>query len=315
MASVKPIGNFDLYKVFYHVATEGNLTKAAAILNVSQPAVSQSMKQLEDYLGVKLTERSGHGIRLTDEGRTLYPYVREGFLQFTQGEELVIRNHENECHMLSVSSVDWLASYPALSYFESFKAQYPETDFSLLTGTEEETIRNVSFGNSSVGIVLSHPNEPAKDASNKRNDFPSYKGLTVREITTVEFIFITGTQYRHFSGQALPLRILEHLPVIRMPQSSVEYAWEELFFASHSITAKNEMTLSSPEMIIQFCSRNLGIGFVPKVMAEAAIASGEIFPLTFQETPISPKLCIITKEKATLSQRAAQFIELIENNK
>ena len=79
--------NYDLYKVFLYVARYKSLTKAAAELGVSQPAISQSMKQLETDLGVKLTKRTGHGIKLTDEGDILYPYVKKGCDAFLQGEK------------------------------------------------------------------------------------------------------------------------------------------------------------------------------------------------------------------------------------
>lgn len=84
--------NYDLYKVFYYVATLKSLTKAAAELNVSQPAVSQSMKQLESILGVKLTARTGHGVKLTNEGELIFPYIKKGCEAFNAGEAALIKN-------------------------------------------------------------------------------------------------------------------------------------------------------------------------------------------------------------------------------
>ena len=69
------MNNLEYYKVFYHVARAGSLTVAAGELNISQPAVSQSLKQLEEALSVKLFTRASKGIRLTAEGELLYGYV------------------------------------------------------------------------------------------------------------------------------------------------------------------------------------------------------------------------------------------------
>ena len=60
--------NLDLYRVFYVVAKRGSLTKAAEELYISQPAVSQSVKQLENQLGVALFNRTHRGMELSEEG-------------------------------------------------------------------------------------------------------------------------------------------------------------------------------------------------------------------------------------------------------
>lgn len=62
------IGNLEYFKVFYHTAKCGSVTGAAALLSISQPAVSQSLKQLEKYLGVPLFARGSRGVKLTAEG-------------------------------------------------------------------------------------------------------------------------------------------------------------------------------------------------------------------------------------------------------
>ena len=61
------ISNLEYYKVFYYVATSGSISHAAKTLNVSQPAVSQSIKQLEDSLNIQLFIRTAKGIHLTKE--------------------------------------------------------------------------------------------------------------------------------------------------------------------------------------------------------------------------------------------------------
>ena len=69
------IGNLEYYKVFYYTAKSGSVTGAAALLSISQPAVSQSLKLLERNLGVTLFQRAPRGIRLTSEGEALFSYV------------------------------------------------------------------------------------------------------------------------------------------------------------------------------------------------------------------------------------------------
>ena len=79
------VGNLEYYKVFYYAAKNGSLTGAAAELSVSQPAVSQALKQLENALSVKLFVRVPRGIMLTAEGQALYTYVKAGYEQIMFG--------------------------------------------------------------------------------------------------------------------------------------------------------------------------------------------------------------------------------------
>lgn len=79
--------NFEYYRIFYYVAKYGNLTKAAAALQTSQPAVTRTIHKLEDMLGCRLFVRSKSGMELTSEGNTFYQYISAGCAQFFKGEQ------------------------------------------------------------------------------------------------------------------------------------------------------------------------------------------------------------------------------------
>ena len=80
--------NLELYRIFYVVAKHKHMTKASEELHISQPAISQSIKKLEDQLGGTLFLRSNKGMELTEEGKMFYDYVK-GALE-------LINNAENE---------------------------------------------------------------------------------------------------------------------------------------------------------------------------------------------------------------------------
>ena len=72
------INNLEAYKVFYYVAKCGSVTKAAGELSISQPAVSQAIKQLENTLDAALFHRAAKGVRLTSEGEPVsYTHLPE----------------------------------------------------------------------------------------------------------------------------------------------------------------------------------------------------------------------------------------------
>ena len=64
--------NLELYKIFVIVAKEKNITRASEKLNISQPAVTKHIKNLEDQLGITLFKRNKYGMELTEKGKGLY---------------------------------------------------------------------------------------------------------------------------------------------------------------------------------------------------------------------------------------------------
>ena len=82
--------NLDLYRVFYTVAKCGSLTKAAEELYISQPAVSQSIKQLENQLGVSLFNRTHRGMELSAHGgKPIFSKVEQALCLLGEAEDLL----------------------------------------------------------------------------------------------------------------------------------------------------------------------------------------------------------------------------------
>ena len=82
--------NLEYYKVFYYVAKYKSITLAAEKLSLSQPAVSQSIRHLEEEVGTPLFVRTAKGMRLTTEGEVLYPFVARGYEYIRLGERKLL---------------------------------------------------------------------------------------------------------------------------------------------------------------------------------------------------------------------------------
>ena len=78
--------NLEHYRIFYYAGKYGSITQAAEELSISQPAVSQALKQLEHTLGTALFIRTAKGVRFTAEGEMLYSYVARGMSTYRTGK-------------------------------------------------------------------------------------------------------------------------------------------------------------------------------------------------------------------------------------
>ena len=113
------INNLEAYKVFYYVAKCGSVTKAAGELSISQPAVSQAVKQLENTLDVSLFHRAAKGVRLTGEGELLYSYVAKGYEQIELGVKKVHQMQNMELGEIRIGASDMTLQFYLLSFHSS----------------------------------------------------------------------------------------------------------------------------------------------------------------------------------------------------
>ena len=110
----------EYYKVFYYVGRLGSITAAAEALCISQPAASQAIKQLEKALNTKLFLRTQKGVRLTTEGKLLYPYVERGMENLMDGEEMLKRLVDMDMGEVRIGASDMTLQFYLLPYLETF---------------------------------------------------------------------------------------------------------------------------------------------------------------------------------------------------
>ena len=165
------INNLEAYKVFYYVAKCGSVTKAAGELSISQPAVSQAVKQLENTLDVSLFHRAAKGVRLTGEGELLYSYVAKGYEQIELGVKKVHQMQNMELGEVRIGASDMTLQFYLLPYLETFHERYPNIKVMVSNAPTPEEDRQAP--------VL--PEKPEKAESPKEE--PSVPAITEPEPT------------------------------------------------------------------------------------------------------------------------------------
>ena len=136
----------ELYRVFQEVARMGNISAAAQNLYISQSAVSQSIKQLEEQLQVRLFSRSTRGVVLTSEGKMLLDYVSHGLGLIQCGEEKLAQSRQLLTGELIIGASDTVTKTYLVSRLEAFHQNYPAIQIRILNGTSQmvlDYLRNV----------------------------------------------------------------------------------------------------------------------------------------------------------------------------
>ena len=138
--------DLELYRVFYTVAKNKHMTKASEELHISQPAISQSIKKLEEQLGGTLFLRSNKGMELTEEGKMVYEYVR-GALE-------LINNAENEFTLfkdlskgeIKIGCSTTLTKLILMNVLEKFHNDYPNININITNDLTSNLISDLKLG-------------------------------------------------------------------------------------------------------------------------------------------------------------------------
>lgn len=294
---METVNNLEYYKVFYHTARAGSLTVAARELSISQPAVSQSIKQLERAVSVKLFTRAAKGVRLTTEGELLYGYVAKGYEQIALGEQKLRQMLNLELGEIHIGASDMTLQFYLLPYLERFHEKYPQIKVAVSNAPTPETLLNLQESKIDFGVV-STPFESGND----------FRVSVVREI---EDTFVAGRRFIQYKNRMLDLQELEEMPLICLEGVTSTRSHMEDFLQKNHVSICPEFELATSDMIVQFALRNLGVGCVVREFAREYLEEGTLFELRFNRILPKRHFCVVTNPKNPLSVAAKNMLELL----
>lgn len=289
--------NMEYYKIFYYVAKTKSFTGAAGWLCITQPAVSQAIKLLEDHLGNKLFIRTGKGVKLTYEGEVLFSYVERGYEAIALGEETMGKIREYESGEIRIGASDMTLKYYLLPHLERFHEQYPKIRVTVTNAPTPETIRYLYEGKIDFGVV----SEP----------FLIKQDMRVEKVRKITDIFVAGTKFFHLARRTMEIKRLGELPIICLEGNTSTRKYMDAYLLENQVVLKPEFELATSDMIVQFALRNLGIGCVMEEFAREQIEEGKLAVLKINKKIPARNICLITGKTNLLSAAAGRLLEML----
>lgn len=289
--------NLEYYKIFYHIGKAGSITAAAKNLSISQPAVSQSIRHLEETLGTKLFQRSSKGIKLTAEGEILFEHVAKGYETILQGEAKLTHMLNLDTGEIRIGASDMTLQFYLLPYLERFHEAHPGIKVSVTNAPTPETLQNMDNSQIDFGVIST--------------PFEHLPSLDIRPVKDIQDIFIAGPKFFRLKNRRLSFEQLENMPLICLEKNSSTRKYMDQLMAQKKIHLRPEFELATSDMIVQFAIRNLGIGYVMSEFAQSYIKSGQIFALTFRSPLPKRQFCVITKKGSPLSTAARELLHML----
>lgn len=285
--------DMELYRVFYHTAKAGSFSKAAQELYITQPAVTHSIKQLEEKLGGPLFFRTSKGVRLTGEGEALFPYIEQAYNLIRAGERK-LAEMQNLLHgEMKLSAGDTLCRHYLLPHLEAFHERYPELKIRVTNRTTPETIKLLKEGRIDLGIV----------------DLPvSDDQLDIREGPSLHDTFVAGAKYKQLAERPVSLAALAQYPILLLEQTSNTRRFIDACARERGVHIAPAFELGSIDLLIQFARAGLGIACVIREFAREELDRRSLFEIRLDEPLPERRIGIVTLKGMPLSPATRRFI-------
>ena len=237
--------DLELYRVFYTVAKNKHMTKASEELHISQPAISQSIKKLENQLGGTLFLRSNKGMELTEEGKMFYEYVK-GALE-------LINNAENEFTSfkdlskgeIKIGCSTTLTKLILIDSLKKFHIDYPNININITNNLTSNLINDLKLGKLDFVIF----NESNIKETN----------LNLEKIKELKQGFVYNPDF--YSDNINSFEDLNNIPLILQKEEENSRKLLDNIALQNNVKLIPKMEVVSQELITEFTNIGLGVGY------------------------------------------------------
>ena len=286
--------NLHHLRLFAAVVDQGGFTKAGRALNLSQPAISKSLNELERQLHVKLLDRSGRSLRLTEAGRLLHARARELFGSERAAERELRELRGLKRGMLRVAASTTIATYMLPPVLGRFRMRHPGVGIRVVSANTRTVVKLLLESRVDVALVEG----PV-----------SRSGIQVEPWMEDELVVIAPPEHT-VTGRQVRVDELASLPFLVREPGSGTRAVSQRALARHGVRLTNTTRVGGTEAIKQGVAAGLGLAIVSKAAAADQIALGRIAVVAVDGLVIRRVLAQIKlRDRATSG--AARELELL----
>lgn len=287
--------NLELYRIFYIVAKYKHMTKASEELHISQPAISQSIKKLENQLGGTLFLRSNKGMELTEEGKMFYEYVK-GALELISNAENEFTSFKNLTKgEIKIGCSTTLTKLFLLDSIKEFHSDYPGINISIQNDLTHHLIDDLKLGK--LDFVLFNES-PTKE-----------KNVNLEKLQELRQGFVYHPDF--YKDDIHTFEDLNRFPLILQKKESNSRKLLDFVALQNQVQLNPTMEVVSQELIVSFANIGLGLGFV--ILDLAKKSSEHLREVKLNKKIPNIQVYLATNKSVALTFAAKSFINYLRN--
>lgn len=324
--------NLNYYKIFYEVAKTGNISKAADTLYISQPAVSKSITKLEQSLNHTLFIRSKRGVKLTEEGHTLFQHLSTAFESIEHAEKELKRIGQFGLGQLRIGVSTSLCKYILLPYLQDFIRENPHVKVSIECNPTYETIQLLQQGKIDIGLICETPLDkqyhfmPLRTIQDTFVTTQTYldnlllreqDAINISEIHDAEaFAHIPNMTGLLFFSEPAPKatlntlstkEIIEKSNLMLLDKGNISRNYIEHYFSEQQIHPCQILEINNMDLLIDFATIGMGVACVVREFVSSHIETGQVIELPL-DAQIPTRTIGFIYDEHLLSNTCKKFI-------
>lgn len=294
------IFRIEQYRIFNVVAKSQSFSKAAEALYMTQSAVSQSIKQLENSIDMILFQRTSKGVRLTEAGNILYKYTSSAMELLETGLLKIDALKTLDDGELKIGASDSISTHFLLPHLEMFHKIYPNIKIKIINRVTSETIDLLKNGK----IDIAFGNLPIQDDD-----------LEVIECMSVQDTFVAGNDFSNIKDKIFSREEISNLPLILLENKANSRKYVDKIFLESGQVLTPSIELGAHDLLLQLAKINLGVSCVVKEFSQNYIKNKFVFELK-QKNPI-PKRAIgyCYSKNLPITPTMKEFMKFLDLNK
>ena len=290
--------NFHQLRIFYTVARHGGFSRAAKALEISQPAVSIQVQELEKNLEVPLFHRRSRGLQLTEIGETVYGYVHRIFALSSELQEAVQAIRGLTAGHLTIGASTTPGEYILPVAVGRFRRRYPDIDVELRISNTRSIVSQIHQRELDIGMIGS-----------------ALEGDDALETSTYvmdEIVLVAALDHPLVSGSPVHLEAVMDAGLVTREQGSATRQAAEECFARMGVSPKVAMEFGSNQAVKLAAESGVGVGVVSRFGIGAEVKAGLLKVIQVRDWECIRPLTLVYLKEKRLSPAQKAFLEILE---
>lgn len=288
--------DFGQIEAFVQVSKHQSFSRAAEVLQLTQPSITARIQALERELGEELFERSGRGVKLTDGGHVFLPYSERILQTLQEARDAVEDVRKVQLGSLRLGSALTLSTYTLPKMLRDFCHQYPGVDVIVRTGRSEQVLNMLLADEVQVALVraVNHPE------------------LECVQLYDDEIVLVAYPDHLFAASGRVTVADAATEPIVLFDRGSSYYGLINDFFRRAGVIPNVAMELDSLEATKRMVEEGMGVALVPLLTVERELTAGTLVKVDLTDAePITQTISLVYRANRKRPRSIQAFIDSV----
>ncbi|MCC6446408.1 MAG: LysR family transcriptional regulator [Armatimonadetes bacterium] len=285
-------------KLFCDVVETQSFSKAAAANYISQSAVSQQIRNLEERFGQQFIERAKRGLHLTEAGQTFYQGSKEIIQRYQELTDSLQSFSEDLSGMIRVATIYSVGLHDLPPYLRLFLKSYPQVNVHVEFHRANRVYDEVLNRNADIGLVAYPARRPQLESALFRED---------------KLLLICHPDHPLAAQGSASLKQLENVNYVAFDKDIPTRKAVDRLLRERQVTVRTVMAFDNIETIKRAVEINAGVSIVPRSTVRQETEQGVLKEVDITEGPFLRPVGIIYRKGRALPRPAQKFMDILRN--